>query len=48
MKIIPIITAILVLAGLYFAVFERDRLLDFAQGDQIKAGAVVATLAADT
>jgi multidrug efflux system membrane fusion protein len=31
MKIIPVITAILVLAGLYFVVFERDRLLDFAQ-----------------
>ncbi|WP_108815895.1 efflux RND transporter periplasmic adaptor subunit [Loktanella sp. Alg231-35] len=32
MKIIPIITAILVLVGLYFVVFERDRLRDFAQG----------------
>ena len=33
MKIIPIITAIIVLAGLYFVVFERDQLLDFAQND---------------
>lgn len=31
MRIIPIITAVLVLAGLYFVVFERDRLLEFAQ-----------------
>lgn len=31
MKIIPVITAILVLGVLYFVVFERDQLLDFAQ-----------------
>lgn len=31
MKIIPVITAVLVLAGLYFVVFERDTLLNFAQ-----------------
>lgn len=33
MKIIPVITAVLVLAGLYFAVFERETLVGFAQGD---------------
>lgn len=48
MKIIPIITAILVLAGLYFAVFERDRLLDFAQGDQVDAGAETAQMTTAT
>jgi multidrug efflux system membrane fusion protein len=32
MKIIPVITAILVSAFLYLLVFERDRLVDFAQG----------------
>ncbi len=37
MKIIPVITALLVSAGLYFLVFERDRLLDFAQGDTVTA-----------
>lgn len=31
MKIIPVITAILVSAGLYLFVFERDRLFDLAQ-----------------
>ncbi len=33
MKIIPVITAVLVLAGLYFVVFERETLVGFAQGD---------------
>jgi len=33
MRLVPLITAILVTAGLYFAVFERDRLLAFARGD---------------
>ncbi|PJI92212.1 multidrug efflux system membrane fusion protein [Yoonia maricola] len=32
MKIIPVITAVLVLAGLYMVVFERDTLVAFAQG----------------
>lgn len=31
MKIIPVITAVLVLGLLYMVVFERDRLVDFAQ-----------------
>lgn len=31
MKLIPVLTAILVSAGLYFLVFERDRLFDLAQ-----------------
>ncbi len=35
MKIIPLITAVLVLAGLYLVVFERDRLLGFAQGTPV-------------
>lgn len=33
MKIIPVITAVLVLAGLYFVVFERETLVGFAQGN---------------
>ena len=33
MRLVPLITAILVTAGLYFAVFERDTLLAFARGD---------------
>jgi multidrug efflux system membrane fusion protein len=37
MRLVPLITAFLVTAGLYFAVFERDRLLAFARAD---AGAV--------
>lgn len=31
MKLIPVLTALLVSAGLYLLVFERDRLFDFAQ-----------------
>jgi multidrug efflux system membrane fusion protein len=31
MKIVPILTALLVSATLYFAVFERDRLMEFAR-----------------
>lgn len=31
MKLIPVLTAILVSAGLYFLVFERERLFEFAQ-----------------
>lgn len=42
MKIIPIITAVLVLAGLYMVVFERETLVGFAQGTE------VAQAAADT
>ncbi len=33
MRIVPIITAVLVSTALYGVVFERDRLLSFAQGD---------------
>ncbi|MBE1282487.1 MAG: efflux RND transporter periplasmic adaptor subunit [Rhodobacteraceae bacterium] len=33
MRLIPLITAILVTAGLFFAVFERDALLAFARGN---------------
>ncbi|MFT7595752.1 MAG: multidrug efflux system membrane fusion protein [Paracoccaceae bacterium] len=33
MRLIPLITAVLVAAGLYLAVFERDALLAFALGD---------------
>lgn len=33
MRLIPLLTAILVTAGLYLAVFERDALLAFAKGD---------------
>ncbi|MGJ8622222.1 MAG: efflux RND transporter periplasmic adaptor subunit [Yoonia sp.] len=35
MKLIPVITAILVSAGLYFLVFERERLIGFAQGEDV-------------
>lgn len=41
MRVIPVLTAILVTAVLYLAVFERDRLLTFARGagDEAVAGA---------
>ena len=49
MKIIPVITALLVSAGLYLLVFERDRLLDFAQtGEVTQTETVVAEPAAQT
>ena len=32
MRLIPVLTAVLVILGLYALVFERDRLLDFARG----------------
>lgn len=35
MKIIPVITAIVVSATLYFLVFERERLMSFAQGASV-------------
>ncbi|EBA11433.1 efflux RND transporter periplasmic adaptor subunit [Roseobacter sp. CCS2] len=41
MKIIPIITAVIVLAGLYMVVFERDTLVGFAGGTSGKG--VIAT-----
>lgn len=34
MRIVPIITAVLVVGFLYFLVFERDRLVAFARGDE--------------
>ncbi|WP_164661178.1 efflux RND transporter periplasmic adaptor subunit [Tropicibacter sp. Alg240-R139] len=37
MRLIPFITAILVTAGLYLAVFEREALLAFAKGDAAQA-----------
>ncbi len=45
MKLIPVLTAILVSAGLYLLVFERDRLFDFAQPaqtEEMQAAALVA------
>ena len=41
MKIIPVITALIVLAGLYMVVFERDTLVGFAQNTEAE-GAVIA------
>lgn len=35
MRLIPVITAILVLAGLYLVVFERERLVGFAQSTPV-------------
>lgn len=40
MKIIPVITAILVLAGLYMVVFEREQLVGFAQSSDTQAAQV--------
>lgn len=37
MRVIPILTAILVMAGLFMIIFERDRLLDFARGGPVIA-----------
>ncbi|MBO9452010.1 efflux RND transporter periplasmic adaptor subunit [Tropicibacter sp. R16_0] len=37
MRLIPFITAILVTAGLYLAVFEREKLLAFAKGNAAQA-----------
>jgi multidrug efflux system membrane fusion protein len=44
MRIVPLITAVVVTASLYALVFERDRLLAFAAGEQ----AVTAAPASDT
>ena len=40
MKIIPVITAILVLAGLYMVVFEREQLVGFAQSSDTQTAQV--------
>ena len=40
MKIIPVITAILVLAGLYMVVFEREQLVSFAQPSETQSAQV--------
>ncbi len=48
MKIIPIITAIIVTIVLYFAIFERDRLVDFAQTSSPASDGSVETAAMDT
>lgn len=40
MKIIPVITAILVLAGLYMVVFEREQLVAFAQSSDTQTAQV--------
>ncbi|RZV99377.1 MAG: efflux RND transporter periplasmic adaptor subunit, partial [Rhodobacteraceae bacterium] len=37
MRIVSILTAVVVMAVLYLGVFERDRLLDFASGDDAPA-----------
>ncbi|WP_293574265.1 efflux RND transporter periplasmic adaptor subunit [Phaeobacter sp.] len=48
MRVVPIITAAVVTAGLYYAVIERDALLAFARGDAADAeGVEVAALDAD-
>ncbi|NNF23726.1 MAG: efflux RND transporter periplasmic adaptor subunit [Rhodobacteraceae bacterium] len=39
MRIVSILTAVVVMAVLYLGVFERDRLLDFASGDDAPATA---------
>ena len=49
MKLIPVLTALLVSAGLYLLVFERDRLFDFAQPaptEEMQATAAVAEVEA--
>jgi len=40
MKIIPVITAILVLAGLYMVVFEREQLVGFAQSSDTQSAQI--------
>ncbi len=40
MKIIPVITALIVLAGLYMVVFERDTVVGFAQRNDAEAAVV--------
>ena len=40
MKIIPVITALIVLAGLYMVVFERDTVVGFAQSNDAEAAVV--------
>lgn len=45
MRLIPVLTAIVVTVALYLAVFERDRLLSFAQGE-IGAGELIGAGAA--
>lgn len=35
MRVIPLMTAAVVTAGLYYAVIERDALLAFARGEQV-------------
>ncbi|MFV1492517.1 efflux RND transporter periplasmic adaptor subunit [Phaeobacter sp. JH18-32] len=42
MRVIPLITAAVVTAGLYYAVIERDALLAFARGEQSDVDAVAA------
>lgn len=37
MRLIPVITALLVMLGLYYVVFERDALLAFARGNETAA-----------
>ncbi len=37
MRVIPIVSAILVVIGLYILIFERDRAFDFARGGSVEA-----------
>lgn len=39
MRVIPVLTAVLVTAFLYFAVFERDTLVAFARGEEVTEAA---------
>ncbi|MCB1341230.1 MAG: efflux RND transporter periplasmic adaptor subunit [Pseudooceanicola sp.] len=48
MRLVPVITAILVSIGLYFAVLERDTMLAFARGGDAPAAETAAETAADT
>ncbi|MDX8352278.1 efflux RND transporter periplasmic adaptor subunit [Cognatiyoonia sp. IB215182] len=41
MRLIPVITALLVLGVLYFVIFERDQLVAFAQGDAAPAAEAI-------
>jgi multidrug efflux system membrane fusion protein len=48
MRLIPILTAIVVTAGLYFLVIERDALMAFARGEDPEAAAPAGAAAAQT